>query len=175
MKKKLITLILTLSLILSLSAAVGAAELDSVNYILSGDSFDVDAIQIEPEFLLDSGHSIKTNFAFDGDDFYLGADMGINLFREEEFKLDLHLMVTNDVDGQSFGKAIGASARTLNPDVNFYWHTYYFIDSDLDNHAYYRGGVDYPISDTVNLDVSVGNFYWDLDSTVLNLGLKFKL
>ena len=115
------------------------------------------------------------NLAFDGDDFHIGADMGLNMIAQNEFRMDLHLMLTDEVDSQSFGKSVGISAATLNSDLNFFWQTYYFVDDSLDDHAYYRGGARYNIGPHSDFELSIGNQYWDLDNRVLNLGISYKM
>jgi len=101
--------------------------------------------------------------------------MGLNMLMEDNFRLDLNLMLTNEVDGLDFGNALGLAAATRNADLSFFWQTYYFIDDDLDDHAYYRGGVNYRIGPRSDLEISVANQYWDLDNDVVKLGIKFKL
>jgi len=175
MLKKSIILLLTAVFLLSSFSAVGAANLNSVTYSISGDSSDIDTLELEPEFMLNNIHPAKINLAFDGDDFYFGVNMGLNMLMEDNFRLDLNLMLTNEVDGLDFGNALGLAAATRNADLSFFWQTYYFIDDDLDDHAYYRGGVNYRIGPRSDLEISVANQYWDLDNDVVKLGIKFKL
>lgn len=175
MTKKTIILLITLTIIFTSISAVNALELRSVNFILSGDSMEIDTLQLEPKYSIEGGHLGKVNLAFDGDNFHIGADLGLNLLSQQEFRMDLHLMVSDQVDNQNFGKAVGVSARTLNSDWNFYWQTFYFIDDDLDDHAYYRGGGTYSLGPRTDLDLSIGNQYWDLDNRVFNFGLNFKI
>lgn len=175
MSKKTIILIITLSIILTSFSAASAAELKSVNYLISGDSMEIDTLQLEPEFRLNGGYDGKLNLAFDGEEFHFGAAGSLNMVAQEEFRMDLHLMLTDQVNNIDFGKAVGISARTLNSDFNFYWQTYYFVDDDLEDHSYYRGGALYNIGPRSELDISIGNQYWDLDSRVINFGIKVKM
>jgi len=175
MYKKAIILMITAAIIFASFSAVSAAELHSVNYLISGDSSEIDTLQLEPIFRLNGGQQGKLNLAFDGDDFHIGADMGLNMIAQNEFRMDLHLMLTDEVDSQSFGKSVGISAATLNSDLNFFWQTYYFVDDSLDDHAYYRGGARYNIGPHSDFELSIGNQYWDLDNSVLNLGISYKM
>lgn len=176
MTKKIMILMITAAMILTIfSAATTAAELQSVNYLISGDSMEIDTLQLEPKFSLNGGHQGKLNLAFDGDGFHIGADAALNMITQDEFRMDVHLMVTDQVDSQSFGKAVGISATTLNPDLNFFWQTYYFIDDDLTDHSYYRGGARYNIGPRSDFELSIGNQYWDLSSRVINFGINFKM
>ena len=175
MSKKIIVLMITLAIIFTAFSNVGAAELQSVNYLISGDSMEIDTLQLEPKFRLNGGHQGKLNLAFDGDGFHIGADMALNMITQNEFRMDLHLMLTDQVDNQSFGKGVGISAATLNSDLNFFWQTYYFIDDDLTDHTYYRGGARYNIGPRSDFELSLGNQYWDLDNKVINFGLNFKM
>jgi hypothetical protein len=175
MLKKSIILVLTAVFLVSFFSAAGAANLKSVTYSISVDSSDIDTLELEPEFMLNNIHPAKLNLAFDGDDFYFGANMGLNMLMEDNFRMDLNLMLTNEVDGLDFGKAIGLAAATRGADLGFFWQTYYFIDDDLDDHAYYKGGINYRIGPRSDLEVSVANQYWDLDNDVLKFGIKFKL
>mgnify|MGYP006289433943 CR=1 FL=1 len=175
MSKKTIILIITLSIIFASFSAVNAAELKSVNYLISGDSLEINTLQLEPEFRLNGGHQGKLNLAFDGDGFHIGADIALNMIVQEEFRMDLHLMLTDKVNNESFGKGVGISAETLRSDLNFYWQTYYFVDDDLDEHSYYRGGATYNIGPRSDFDISIGNQYWDLSERVINFGIKFKM
>lgn len=174
LKKLVILLFAAVFLAISFSTA-GAADLDSVTYSISGDLSDIDTLELEPEFLINNIHPAKLNFAFDGDDFYFGANMGLNMLLEENFRMDMNLMLTNEVDGRDFGKAIGLAAATLGEDLSFFWQTYYFMDDDLDDHAYYKGGINYSIGPRSDLEISVANQYWDLDNDVVKLGIKVKL
>lgn len=175
MSKKIIILVITAVIIFATFSNVGAAELQSVNYLISGDSMEIDTLQLEPKFRLNGGHQGKLNLAFDGDGFHIGADIALNMIAQNEFRMDLHLMVTDQVDNQSFGKGVGISATTLNPDLNFFWQTYYFVDDDLDDHAYYRGGARYNIGPRSDFELSIGNQYWDLSDKVINFGINFKM
>lgn len=175
MNKKIMILLIAAALIFTSFSAVGAAELQEVNYLISGDSMEIDTLQLEPKFVLNGGHQGKLNLAFDGDGFHLGADMALNMITQEEFRMDLHLMLTDQVDDQSFGKGVGISAATLNKDLNFFWQTYYFVDDNLDDHAYYRGGGRYKIGPRSDIEISIGNQYWDLSNQVINFGLMFKM
>jgi len=175
MFKKLTILLITAVFLAITFSTVSAAALNSVTYSIAGDSSDIDTLELEPEFRLDGGHPAKLNLAFDGDDFYFGADMGLNMLMEDNFRMDLHLMLTSDIDGRDFGKGIGLAAATRNNDLSFFWQTYYFIDDDLDDHAYYKGGVNYRIGPRSDLEFSVANQYWDLDSDVIKIGIKFKM
>jgi hypothetical protein len=174
LKKSMILLFTAVFLVISISA-VGAANLNSVTYSISGDASDVDTLELEPEFMINNIHPAKLNLAFDGDDFYFGANMGLNMLMEDNFRLDLNLMLTNEVDGLDFGKAFGLAAATRGADLSFFWQTYYFIDDDLDDHAYYKGGANYRIGPRSDLEISVANQYWDLDNDVIKLGIKVKL
>ena len=173
-KKSIILVITAVFLVLSFST-VNAAALNSVTYSISGDSSDIDTLELEPEFRLDGGHPARLNLAFDGDDIYFGADMGLNILMQDNFRMDLHLMLTSDIDGRDFGKGIGLAAATRSQELSFFWQTYYFIDDDLDDHAYYQGGVNYSIGPRSDLVFSVANQYWDLDNDVIKLGIKFKM
>ncbi len=175
MLKKSVILLFTAVFLVSFFSAAGAANLNSVTYSISGDASEIDTLELEPEFILNNIHPAKLNLAFDGDDFYLGANMGLNILMEDNFRMDLNLMLTNEVDGLDFGKAIGLAAATRNADLSFFWQTYYFIDDDLDDHAYYKGGANYKIGPRSDLEISVANQYWDLDNDVIKLGIKFKL
>ena len=173
--KKTLTLFITLSIILLITAGAAAAELSSVRYLLSGDSLEIDTLQLEPEFRLEGGQRADLNLAFDGDNFHAGAGLGLNILSQEQLRMDLHMMITDQVNNQDFGKAIGISAETVNSEMNFYWKTYYFVDDDIDEHAYYRGGLEYPIGPRSFLDLSLGNYYWDLSEDVINIGIKFNM
>ena len=175
MSKKIIILLITTSIIFATFSAVSAAELQSVNYLISGDSMEIDTLQLEPKFRLDGGHQGKLNLAFDGDGFHIGADIALNMIAQNEFRMDLHLMLTDQVNNQSFGKGVGISATTLNTDLNFFWQTYYFIDDDLSDHTYYRGGARYNIGPRSDFELSIGNQYWDLSTKVINFGINFKM
>ncbi len=175
MSKKIIILIITLTIIFTAFSNAGAAELQSVNYLISGDSMEIDTLQLEPKFRLNGGHQGKLNLAFNGDEFHIGADVGLNMIAQNEFRMDLHLMLTDEVDNQSFGKAVGISATTLNPELNFFWQTYYFVDEDLSDHTYYRGGARYNIGPRSDFELSIGNQYWDLDERVINFGINYKM
>ena len=176
-KKSIILFITAVFLVISFStvSAASAAQLNSVTYAISGDSFEIDTLELEPEFLIDNRHPAELNLAFDGDDLYFAADMGLNMLKEENFRMDIHLMLTSEVDGLDFGRAIGLNAETLNNDINFFWQTYYFIDDDLNDHAFYKGGANYRIGPRSDLEISVANQYWDLDNDVIKLGIKVKL
>jgi hypothetical protein len=173
--KKTAILILILTVILTSAAAVSAAEMTSVRYLISGDASDIDTLQLEPEFRLNGGADAKLNLAFDGDDLHFGAGAGLNIISQEQLRMDLHLMLTDQVNNQDFGKAFGLSARTINSDINFYWITYYFIDDEINDHAYYRGGLEYKMGPRSYFDLSLGNKYWDLSDDVINFGIKFDL
>ena len=173
-KKSIILFITVIFLVISFST-VSAANLNSVTYSISGDSFEIDTLELEPEFRLDGGHPARLNLAFDGDDLYFAADMGLNMLMEASFRMDLHLMLTSDIDGRDFGKGIGLAAATRNDDLSLFWQTYYFIDDDLNDHAHYKGGVNYRIGPRSDLEISIANQYWDLDSDVIKLGIKFKM
>jgi len=173
--KKTLVLLITLSIILVSTVGAGAAEMSSVRYLLSGDSLEIDTLQLEPEFRLNGGQQSHFNLAFDGDNFHAGAGLGLNIISQEQLRMDLHMMITDQVNNQDFGKAIGISAKTVNSEMNFYWKTYYFVDDDIDEHAYYRGGLEYPIGPTSFLDLSLGNYYWDLSEDVINIGIKFNM
>jgi hypothetical protein len=173
--KKTAILVLVLAVILAFTAAVSAAELSSVRYLISGDASDVDTLQLEPEFSLNDRADGLLNLAFDGDNFHFGAGAGINILEEEQLKMDLHMMITDEVNNQDFGKAIGLSARTINSGLNFYWITYYFIDDEIDDHAYYRGGLEYKMGPRSYFDLSLGNKYWDLSDDVINFGIKIDM
>ncbi|PTW03538.1 hypothetical protein C8C76_101179 [Halanaerobium saccharolyticum] len=176
MTKKIMILMITAVMLMSIfSAAATAAELQSVNYLISGDSMEIDTLQLEPKFSLNGGHQGKLNLAFDGDGFHIGADVGLNMIAQQEFRMDLHLMITDQVDNESFGKGVGISATTLNSDLNFFWQTYYFVDDDLTDHSYYRGGARYNIGPRSDFELSIGNQYWDLSNRVINFGLNFKM
>lgn len=173
-KKTIILFITAVFLVISFST-VSAASLNSVTYSISGDSFDIETLELEPEFRLEGSHPAKLNLAFDGDDLYFGADMGLNMLMQDNFRMDLHLMLTSDIDGRDFGKGIGLAAATRNNDITLFWQTYYFIDDDLDNHAYYQGGVNYSIGPRSDLEISIANQYWDLENDVIKLGIKVKM
>lgn len=175
MSKKIIILVITAAIIFASFSAVSAAELQSVNYLISGDVAEIDTLQLEPKFRLNGGHQSKLNLAFDGDGFHVGADVALNLITQKEFRMDLHLMLTDQVNNQSFGKGIGVSAATLNTDLKFFWQTYYFIDDDLIDHTFYRGGARYNIGPRSDLELSIGNQYWDLSNKVINFGLNYKM
>lgn len=175
MSKKTIILVITAVIIFASFSAVSAVELQSVNYLISGDSMEIDTLQLEPKFRLNGGHQGKLNLAFDGDGFHIGADMALNMIAQNEFRMDLHLMMTDRVNSQSFGKAVGISAATLNTDLNFFWQTYYFVDEDLTDHTYYRGGARYNIGPRSDFELSIGNQYWDLSKKVINFGINFKM
>jgi hypothetical protein len=175
MFKKSIILIITAVFLIIFFSPVSAANLNSVTYSISGDSLDIDTLELEPEFLINNIHPAKINLAFDGDDFYFGANMGLNMLMEENFRMDLNLMLTNEVDGHDFGKAIGLAAATLGQDLSFFWQTFYFMDNDLDDHAYYNGGVNYSIGPRSDLQLGVANQYWDLGNNVIKLGIKVQL
>lgn len=170
-------IILLTLLIVALIAVTGvnAADLLSVNYLISGDSLDIDTLQLEPEFEFNSGQPALLNLAYDGDDLHLGAGLGLNIMAQPDFKLDLNMLLTDQVDNEDFGKGIGVAASTLNKQLNFYLKTYYFIDDGLDDHVYYRGGVTYRLGQHSDLDLSISNQYWDLDEKVMNIGIKYKL
>lgn len=174
-RKPIVVLIAVFFLVLSLSPVIAAADLHSVTYSITGDSLDLDALELEPEFRLNGIHPAKLNLSFDGDDLYLGADMGLNILKEDNFTMDVHLMLTSDIDGHDFGKGIGLAAGTYHKDFNLFWTTYYFIDDDLDNHAYYDGGINYAIGPRSYLELGVANQYWDLDNDVIKLGIKVKM
>jgi len=169
------TALLLLLLILIISSAAGAADLSSVSYLLSADSLEIDALQLEPELRLNSGQKVQFNLAFDGDNFHAGAGGYLNIFSQDGLEIDLSLMVTDEVDGEDFGRAFGISAVTMNPDMNFYWRTFYFINDNLDDKTYYRGGLEYPISENSYFDLSFGNNYWDLSENLINIGIKFDI
>lgn len=173
-KKSIILFITAVFLVISFST-VSAAQLNSVTYAISGDSFEIDTLELEPEFLIDNRHPAELNLAFDGDDLYFGADMGLNMLKEENFRMDIHLMLTSEVDGLNFGRAIGLNAETLNKNINLFWQTYYFIDDDLDEHAHYHGGVYYSIGPRSDLEFSIANHYWDFDEDIIRFGIKVKL
>ncbi len=172
--KKTVILLLSLILIFA-SAAVSAAEMRSVKYLISGDSSDIDTLQLEADFNIDSRADAVLNLAFAGDDFHFGAGAGINILNQEQLKMDMHLLLTDQVNNQDFAKAFGLSARTISSDLNFYWITYYFIDDKIDDHAYYRGGLEYKMGPKSYFDLSIGNKYWDLSEDVINFGIKFDL
>lgn len=174
LKKSVILLFAAIFIVVSFSA-VSAASLNSVTYSISGDGSDIDTLELEPEFMINEIHPSKLNLAFDGDDFYFGANMGLNMLMQDNFRMDLNLMLTNKVDNLDFGKAVGLEAATRADDLSFFWQTYYFIDDDLDDHAYYKGGVNYKIGPRSDIEVSVANQYWDLDNNVIKLGIKVKL
>lgn len=173
--KKTVILVLIIAVILTSAAAVSAAEMRSVRYLLSGDASSVDTLQLEPEFNLNGDADAMLNLAFDGDDLHFGAGAGLNILSQEQLRMDLHMMLTDQVNNQDFGKAFGISARTINSDMNFYWKTYYFIDDEIDDHAYYRGGLEYKLGANSYLDLSLGNKYWDLSDDVINFGIKLDL
>jgi hypothetical protein len=173
-KKTMILLFVAVFLVISFST-VNAANLNSVTYSISGDSHDIDTLELEPEFLINNIHPAKLNLAFDGDDFYFGANMGLNMLMQDNFRMDLNLILTSEVDGHDFGKGIGLAAATRGNDLSFFWQTYYFIDDDLDDHAYYNGGINYSIGPRSDLEISVANQYWNLDNNVIKLGIKVKL
>ena len=175
MSKKIIILVITAALFFVSFSAVSAAELQSVNYLISGDSMEIDTLQLEPKFSLNGGNQGKLNLAFDGDEFHIGADIALNMIAQDEFRMDLHLMLTDQVNNQSFGKAVGISAVTLNTELNFFWQTYYFVDDELTDHTYYRGGARYNIGPRSDLELSIGNQYWDLDEKVINFGINYKM
>lgn len=175
MFRKLKILLITAVFLLSIFTAAQAADLSSISYSISGDSSDIDVLELEPTFRLNGGNLAKVNLSFDGDDFYIGTDMGLNMMMTDNFKMDLHLMLTNKVDGHNFGKAIGLAAATRNNNVNFFWRTYYFIDDDLDDHAYYSGGVKFAMAPRSEFIFSFENQYWDLDNDVVKMGINFKL
>ncbi|MFP4199202.1 MAG: hypothetical protein ACLFSO_06380 [Halanaerobium sp.] len=175
MFKKTVILMITAAIILMSFSAVSAAELQDVNYLISGDSMEIDTLQLEPRFKLNGGHQGKINLAFDGDGFHIAGDAGFNMITQDEFRMDLHLMLTDEVNNQSLGKGVGISAATLNSDLNFFWQTYYFIDDDLDDHSYYRGGARYNIGPRSDFELSIGNQYWDLSQRVINFGLVFEM
>lgn len=175
MSKKITILFLTTIFVLLTFTAVNAASLSSVTYSISGDSSDVDVLELEPVFRLDGGHPAKINLSFDGDDFYLGAGMGLNMLRTDTFSMDLQLMLTNEIDGRDFGKGIGLAAATRNKNLNFFWQTHYFIDDDLDDHIYYNGGVKFAMGPRSDLVFSLANQYWDLDNDVVKFGINFKM
>jgi len=175
MSKKIIILMITLTIVFTFFSTAGAAELQSVNYLISGDSMEIDTLQLEPKFRLNGGHQGKLNLAFDGDQFHIGGDIGLNMAAKNGFRMDLHLMLTDKVNNQNFGKAVGISAATLNTDLKFFWQTYYFVDDSLDDHAYYRGGARYNIGPRSDFELSIGNQYWDLNKKVINFGINFKM
>lgn len=175
MSKKIIILVITAAIIFVSFSAVNAVELQSVNYLISGDSMEIDTLQLEPKFRLNGGHQGKLNLAFDGDGFHIGADMALNMIAQDEFRMDLHLMLTDQVNNQNFGKGVGISAATLNNELNFFWQTYYFVDDNLTDHTYYRGGARYNIGPRSDLELSIGNQYWDLSEKVINFGLNYKM
>ncbi|MFW5886028.1 MAG: hypothetical protein ACOCUX_03210 [Halanaerobium sp.] len=175
MFKKTVILMITAAIILMSFSAVSAAELQDVNYLISGDSMEIDTLQLEPRFKLNGGHQGKINLAFDGDGFHIAGDAAFNMITQDEFRMDLHLMLTDEVNNQSLGKGVGISAATLNSDLNFFWQTYYFIDDDLDDHSYYRGGARYNIGPRSDFELSIGNQYWDLSQRVINFGLVFEM
>jgi hypothetical protein len=173
-KKLIILFFAAVFLVISFSTA-GAADLDSVTYSISGDLSDIDTLELEPEFLINNIHPARLNLAFDGDDFYFGANMGLNLLQQENFRMDMNLMLTSEIDGHDFGKGIGLGAAAQGELLRFFWQTYYFIDDDLNDHAYYKGGINYGIGPRSDLEISVANQYWDLDNDVVKLGIKVKL
>ena len=173
--KKRAVLILILIIFFTSAAAVSAAELSSVKYLISGDASDVDTLQLEPEFSLNESADAVLNLAFDGDDFHFGAGVGVNVLSQEELEIDLHMMLSDQVNNEDFGKAVGLSVETKNSDLNFYWITYYFIDDKIDDHAYYRGGFEYRLGPSSYLDLSIGNKYWDLSDDLINFGIKMDL
>lgn len=175
MSKKAIILVITAAIIFAAFTTAAAAELQDVTYLISGDSMEIDTLQLEPRFRLNGGHLGKLNLAFDGSGFHLGADMALNMVAQNEFRMDLHLMLTDEVNNQRFGKAVGISAETLNSDLNFFWQTYYFIDDDLTDHTHYRGGARYNIGPRSDFELSIGNQYWDLSNRVINFGINFKM
>ncbi|TDO95126.1 hypothetical protein DFR79_101125 [Halanaerobium saccharolyticum] len=175
MYKKTITLMITAAIIFASFSAASAVELQSVNYLISGDSMEIDTLQLEPKFRFKGGQQGKLNLAFDGDQFHIGGDIGLNMVAQNEFRMDLHLMLTDEVDSQNFGKSVGISAVTLNSDLNFFWQTYYFVDDNLDDHAYYRGGARYKIGPRSDFELSIGNQYWDLSNKVINLGISYQM
>lgn len=175
MLKKSIILVMTIAVLGLSLTTVEAANLKAISYSIAGDSSDIDTLELEPEFRLRGGYPAKINLAFDGDDFYLGTNLGLNLLAADNLNLDLNLMLTSEVDKQDLGKAVGLEAETRNRELSFFWKTYYFIDDDLDDHAYYNGGVNYGLGGRSDLVISFGNQYWDLDNDVLKIGLKYRM
>ncbi|MFW6273862.1 MAG: hypothetical protein ACOC17_03040 [Halanaerobium sp.] len=173
--KKTASLVLVLAVILTFTVSVSAAELSSVRYLISGDASEIDTLQLEPEFSLNDRTDGLLNLAFDGDNFHFGAGAGINILEQEQLKMDMQMMVTDEVNNQDFGKAIGLTARTSSSDLNFYWSTYYFIDDQIDDHAYYRGGLEYKMGPNSYFDLSLGNKYWNLSDDVINFGIKIDI
>ena len=173
-KKTTIILFATFLVLFSFSPVM-AAELSSVEYTLSGDSSDIDTLELEPQFLLSGRHPATLNLAFDGDDFYFAGDMELNLLRENNFRMDLHMMLASEVNNHDFGKAVGLSAATGNNDFSIFWQTHYFIDEDLDDHAYYKGGIKYGLGPSSDIVFSFANQYWDLDNDVVKIGINFKM
>ncbi len=175
MLKKRHVVVLTVMLLLMFSLVGEAANLRAVEYMISGDSSDIDILQLNANFGMDNGNTAGLTVGYDGDDFHVGGLFGLNAVMRENYRIDAHLLFTDEVDGIDFGKAIGVSASTLYSGNNFFWETYYFIDDDLDDHAYYRGGMVVPVTRRSSFIIGLGNLYWDLDEDVVNLGLEVKL
>lgn len=173
-KRSLIVFFILVFLLVSFSTAITAANLNSVSYSISGDSSDIDTLELEPEFMINNIHPAKLNFSFDGDDFYLAGDLALNMIRQNNIKMYLHLMLSNDIDGHNFGKAVGISGTTRS-NLSFFWQAYYFIDDDLDDHVYYKGGINLAIAPRTSFEISLANQYWDLSDDVLKLGIKIDL
>ncbi|RCW43819.1 MULTISPECIES: hypothetical protein [unclassified Halanaerobium] len=175
MLKKRHIVLLTIILLLMFSIVGKAADLRAVEYTVSGDSSDIDILQLDADFGMNNGNTAGFTLGYDGDDFHAGCLFGLNAVMRQTYRIDAHLLFTDEADGIDFGKAIGVSASTLYSGNNFFWETYYFIDEDLDNHAYYRGGMSVPMTRRSSFIIGLGNLYWDLDEDVVNLGLEVKL
>lgn len=175
MKNKIYVIMITLVLIFCSFSAVNALELEEVNYIISGDSMKIDTLQLEPNFRFGGGQKGGLNLAFNGEDFHLAANMALNVIQQNDFKMDLQLMISDTADGRDFGKGVGLLAQTVQSKFNIYVRSHYLIDDDLDDHGYYRAGLRFDLGPRSDFDLSVGNQYWDLDKTVINLGLNFKM
>ncbi|MGM0602816.1 MAG: hypothetical protein ACQESS_05835 [Bacillota bacterium] len=175
MLRKRHIVLLTVVLLLMFSLVGEAANLRAVEYMISGDSSDIDILQLDANFGMDNGNTANFTLGYDGDDFHFGGGFGLNAVMRETYRIDAHLLFTDEVNGIDFGKAVGVSASTLYSGNNFFWETYYFIDDDLDDHAYYRGGMVIPMTRSSSFIIGLGNLYWDLDEDVVNLGLEVKL
>ncbi len=177
--KKLNTFILLLflmifSLIYPLSVDAEVV-LDRVHYLVIGNVDEIEALQLDLDYRLDSLNILSLLTSYDGQNIGLEGTWNINFAGQGSNKMHLGLTLATKLDNIKIKKGIGLSGEGSYLVYNkYYWDIKHYLDEEI-NGLVYKGGIGLPITDDSYLTLGVDKSLWSRNKLSFNIGIEVSL
>ena len=175
---KLVSISLILTVIILVSpVATAAPALDSIHYVVNGDTSEINALKLKLNYHIDSINSFNPKFTYHEQEFKLKGTWKINFLQNyrQLSNINLNLSMATPLKEISPEPAIGLSGN-----LDYMEHNKinlkldYYFDKSVNNMVYH-GGISLPLSTRGKLTLGLGNSIWYINQTIFDLGLKVDL